>query len=96
MPDVLQDVVPAAAGSALLIGALSVTGWLVGAVIAWHLGILDFNPSREPRSSRGSSGSGGALPPAWTLQGPADHVMQKDPRMPALELPRLQSLPAAV
>ena len=65
MPDVLQGVVPAAAGSALLIGALSVTGsLLVGAVIAWHLGILDFNPSREPRSSRGSSGSGGALPPA--------------------------------
>ena len=64
MPGAQQGGVPPAAGSPLLVGALSVTGsLLVGAVIAWHLGILDFNPSREPRSSRGSSGSGGARPP---------------------------------
>ena len=90
-------VVPPAAGSALLIGALSVTGsLLVGAVIAWHLGVLDFNPSREPRSSRGSSGSGGTPSFRRTLQGPSHHVMQRWPGMPALELPRLQCLPAAV
>ena len=71
MPGAQQGVVPPAAGSPLLIGALSVTAsLLVGAVIAWHLGILDFNPRREPRSSRGSSGSGGACPPAGHRRAP--------------------------
>ena len=87
---------PPAAGSALLIGALSVTGSLLaGAVIAWQLGILDFNPSREPRGSRGSGSSGGALSPAGSPGASPDQVMQTCPRVPASELPRLQYQPAA-
>lgn len=71
------------AGSpSLLIGALSITFSLLAAVgVAWYIGMLDFNFSREPRPTA-SSGSAGARPPCKSSTSwPAAELLRHSPRL---------------